>query len=329
MTYKKSSPLSGRIDGNKPEMLRWHQVIEYVDLEKEKLPAAENGIVFLEFAVDEGVRRNQGRVGAKDGAQAISRAMANFPVHRDLCFGIFHGGVISCEDGNLEEAQAELAFFVEKILRQNCLPIVLGGGHEVTYGHYSGIKNFLLQGEQGGNKIGIINFDAHFDIRPVEESVGATSGTSVWQIANEIEKNGDSFNYLALGIQKYSNTKLLFDLADKFGAQYAMGDSFNYEEKEQLLQKITNFINSVEYVYLTICMDVFAACFAPGVSAPSPSGIAPDFIFMSCFDLIVSSKKLISFDIAETNPQFDIDSRTAKLAASLVFRLCSNQPGSR
>ena len=72
MTYKKSSHLSGRIDGTTSDMLRWHQVMNYIDLEKEKISLGENekGIVFLEFAVDEGVKRNRGRIGARDGGAA-------------------------------------------------------------------------------------------------------------------------------------------------------------------------------------------------------------------------------------------------------------------
>ena len=48
-------------------------------------------------------------------------------------------------------------------------------------------------------------------------------------------------------------------------------------------------------------MDVFAAPYAPGVSAPSINGIEPNEIFKSCFDLIVNCGKLISLDFAETN----------------------------
>lgn len=325
MTYTKSTPLTGgRIDGTSDDVLRWHQAIQYINLENDEIPLGKNkkGIVLLNFAVDEGVRRNKGRIGAAEGPQSIMQALANFPTHFENTT-IFHGGIITCTDGSVENSHVELASYVEKILRAGCLPIVLGGGHEVTYGHYLGIKNFLRQ-KKKNNSLGIINFDAHFDIRPIEEKIGATSGTSIWQIANESKNGGEPFHCLALGIQKYANTKLLFDLADKFGVEYALGDEINYENKNALIGKIEKFIDSVDHVYFTICMDAFAASFAPGVSAPSPSGVIPDHVFTSCFDLIAKSKKFIALDFAETNPKFDIDSRTAKLAASLIFRAVSN-----
>lgn len=317
MTYKKAHELSGRNDGEAKNLLRFHQIISHINLDEEEIILEKNqqGIVFLEFAVDEGVKRNKGREGAKDGAATITKALANFPVHFENK-KIFHGGVITCDNCDLEKTQEKLGFYVEKILRQNCLPIVFGGGHEVTFGNYLGVKNSFKN-----KNIGVINFDAHFDIRPVDRGIGATSGTGFWQIAFDRKTTDDSFNYLALGIQKFSNTKQLFEIADEMEVEYVFGDEFNFENKKNLLQKISNFIAENDVIYLTICMDVFAACHAPGVSAPSANGIEPDSIFKSCFDLIVNSKKMVSLDFAETNPDFDIDSRTAKLAASLAFRV--------
>ena len=37
--------------------------------------------VIVGFACDEGVRRNQGRVGAKLGPTALRQALANYPLH--------------------------------------------------------------------------------------------------------------------------------------------------------------------------------------------------------------------------------------------------------
>ena len=160
MTYKKSPKLTGRIDGEAANALRVHQVINYIDLENDEIILAhdEKGVVFLEFAVDEGVKRNKGREGAALGAASISKAISNLPVHFENK-KIFHAGQITCDNCDLEKTQQELGFFITKILQQNCLPIILGGGHEVTFGNYLGVKNFYNK-----KKIGIINFDAHFFI---------------------------------------------------------------------------------------------------------------------------------------------------------------------
>jgi len=68
---------------------------------------------------------------------------------------------------------------------------------------------------------------------------------------------------------------------------------------------------------VTIDLDGFSSAYAPGVSASSPMGFSPEVVLES-LELIFASKKMISIDIAEMNPKYDIDNRTAKLAASLV-----------
>jgi formiminoglutamase len=81
-------------------------------------------------------------------------------------------GNVTCEDGKLEITQNNLAKNVSKVLLKGGKSMVLGGGHEVTYAHYLGVKTAFPE-----QKIGIINIDAHFDNRQPENGVGASSGT--------------------------------------------------------------------------------------------------------------------------------------------------------
>ena len=83
------------------------------------------------------------------------------------------------------------------------------------------------------------------------------------------------------------------------------------------------FIEDVDYVYATIDLDGFSSAYAPGVSAPSPMGFSPDIVLES-LKIIIDSQKLISLDIAEMNPKYDVDGQTAKLAASLVHFVMHN-----
>ena len=65
-------------------------------------------------------------------------------------------------------------------------------------------------------------------------------------------------------------------------------------------------------------MDVFSACSAPGVSAPQPFGISPHS-FLRYFKEAINWEAVETLDIAEVAPKFDIDNRTAKLAANIVY----------
>lgn len=307
----------GRIDGEDDSHLRWHQHIRPLDLLQP--PAVLNGrpLVLLGFACDEGVSRNNGRTGAADGPGAVRKALCNLPVvHPGQA--IYDAGDIHCPNGELENAQHQVALAVTRLLHTGALPVLLGGGHEITYGHFCGIRDFLIK--DTGKRIGIVNFDAHFDNRQ-PQACGASSGTGFWQIAQDCNQCDAPFYYLALGIQNMSNTRHLFDTAHQTGTRYVLAHHFDAYSNYDLLAMVRKFAADVDTLYLTIDLDVFAAPYAPGVSAPAYQGIVPDRRFFDCLEWLVDCGKIASFDIAELNPAVDIDGRTARLAASLIFRI--------
>lgn len=294
----------GRFDGEDP---LYHRIFQRVSLENDYDSVLPNDFVLHGFAVDEGVKRNKGRAGAKDAPDIIRKNMSNFPVVSPE-FSLKDFGNITCENGNLEGAQNELAEKVAEVLKRNGKSVVLGGGHEVTYAHYSGIRKAFP-----GKKIGIINIDAHFDNREPQAGIGASSGTGFWQISQEGE-----IHSLHIGIQKNSNTLKLFDTAHQYGMKYILADELFFENLPAVYTRIDELISACDVLYLTVCMDVFNVAIAPGVSAAAYNGIFADAAFMHYFRHILRSEKLRAFDIAEVNPSLDPENRTAKLAASLL-----------
>ena len=294
----------GRFDGDDP---LYHRIFQRVSLENNYNNISENDFILHGFAVDEGVKRNKGRIGAKDAPDIIRKNTANFPVVNPE-FVLKDFGNITCEDGNLEKSQNELANKVAEVLNRKGKSLVFGGGHEVTFAHFSGIKQAFPD-----KRVGIINIDAHFDNREIDPNIGASSGTGFWQIAQQGE-----IHSLHIGIQKNSNTLKLFDIAHQFGMKYILADELFFENLPNIYQKIDEFLAGVDVLYLTICMDVFNAAIAPGVSATAYNGIMADSAFMHYFKHILKSEKLIAMDIAEVNPSLDIAERTARLAASLA-----------
>ena len=294
----------GRFDGDEP---LYHRVFQRVSLEENFDNISTNDFVLHGFAVDEGVKRNKGRVGAKDAPDVIRKNISNFPVINPN-FTLRDFGNIKCEDEDLENAQNKLADKVQLVLEKGGKSVIFGGGHEVMFSHYSGIKNaFPTQ------KIGIINIDAHFDNREIDPNIGASSGTGFWQIAQEKD-----IHSLHIGIQRNSNTLKLFDTAHQFGMKYILAEELFFENLPNLYPKINEFIKQSDVVYLTICMDVFNVSVAPGVSALAYNGIFADAAFMHLYKLILGSEKLLAMDVAEVNPTYDTNEITARLAASLV-----------
>ncbi|MFK7953247.1 MAG: formimidoylglutamase [Ekhidna sp.] len=280
----------------------WHQVVKTTDLNKDLTEA----IYFLGFCSDVGVKRNFGRVGAVEGPDAIRKAMVNLAVHFDDSVQIFDGGDVVVSADQLETAQTELARYVQNLVSKRAFPILLGGGHEISYAHGKGVLDALE-----GRKIGMINFDPHFDLR--NYSNGPHSGSWAKQLFDEYE----NFHYLPIGINEAVNIQSMFDLMRERKQSFISMDELLGESKEELMAQINFFTESVDHVCITLDLDVFSAGVAPGVSAANPYGALPQHI-KPLLKEILKSDKLISFDVAEMSPAYD-DGRTAKLAASFIY----------
>src|SRR5690606_16334875 len=230
---------SGRID-SEPDAWRWHQRVQAFDA------AAAPGLALLGFACDEGVRRNQGRVGAAAAPQSVRKALANLAWHRQA--PAYDAGDVICEDGDLEAAQARLGHNVCAVLDAGHLPLVIGGGHEVAFGSWSGLAEHL-----SGNsapRIGIVNFDAHFDLR--DPTHVHSSGTPFAQIAEQCAARGWPFHYACLGVSRASNTRALFARAAELNVLVRE----DYQIRESTLgtigAELEAFVAECDALYLTI-----------------------------------------------------------------------------
>jgi len=304
------------LDGK--EGLRWHQKIQITSVSDSTviptLAAHQQGFAILGFCSDEGVRRNQGRLGAAEGATVLRNHLSNLPWHFEDKITLLDAGDIFCLGEFLEDAQEDLGEVVEKLLEANQKTILLGGGHEIAYGHYLGMRKFLQQKKA---RLGIINFDAHFDMRETIDGK-PSSGTPFLQIAKDLQKNDLDFNYFVLGIQRVSNTPKLFQTAEKWGVQHILSERMDFMFIEQIHEQLANFISQQDFIYVTVCLDVFSAAYAPGVSALNGLGIYPTIV-ADLIKFISQTGKVIAFDVAELNPKFDLDGRTSRLASNLVF----------
>lgn len=308
----------GRIDAAEgPLGLRWHQMVKPLS------PLTAPGTTtLLGFACDAGVARNQGRPGARNGPAALRKMLANMPVH--ACKAVADAGDVVClperdGPGHLETAQEALATEVAHLLDRGLFPLVLGGGHEMAYGSFSGLAAHLA-GSEKKPSIGVINLDAHFDLRMSET---ANSGTPFRQIAEQCASRGWPFHYCALGISPYANTESLFERARQLGAVWRLDEEMGWAQMTEIRATLSRFIASVDHIYLTVCLDVLPAAVMPGVSAPAAHGVALPIVEV-VLDMVTDSDKVRLVDIAELNPAYDIDSQSARVAARLAARVANN-----
>ncbi|GAA0880992.1 formimidoylglutamase [Algoriphagus jejuensis] len=296
--------------GRKSDQIEyWHQAVQTIsNLNLNQDSTKKIGI--LGYSGEEGVIRNQGRIGTIEGPSAIRKILGSIALHLPENLPILDYGDVFTLDQNMESSHEIISKIAYDMLSTNHFPVLLGGGHDLAYAHGRGVMNFV---KEKNERLGIINLDAHFDLRPLVKEKGH-SGSPFFQLAEEFPED---FNYLALGIQRAANPRSLFKAAEKLKARYIVMEDFRLHNWEFIQEQILWFIDSVDKIYLSIDMDGFSSAFAPGVSAPSPMGFNPQIAF-KVFELIVKSKKLISLDVVELNPQFDQDNATARLAARAV-----------
>jgi len=267
------------------------------------------GVAIIGFRCDEGIKRNQGRPGARFGPAAIRAEAANLPCSFDPSFALYDAGDVVCDGDDLETAQALLGAKVEAIRRRGWFPLVLGGGHETAFGHWLGQRG-------RAEDIGVLNFDAHLDMRPYPQ--GGSSGSMFRQIADELAASGRPFRYLCVGAQKRSNTLALFRDTAALGGRWLLAGDISERGAASTFPVIDDFIVRAGGLMITICIDVVSSAWAPGVSAPQPLGLDPETL-LRILKHALASGKAVGMDLCELSPRAEGSAPTASLAATLLF----------
>jgi formiminoglutamase len=265
--------------------------------------------VIIGFPSDEGVKRNGGRPGASQAPDAIRKQLYkmtppadSYEPFVDLLKKSVDAGNVQTS-GDVEADQEALGKIVAGFIEQNTVPIILGGGHETAFGHFSGYA-------EAGLKTSIFNLDAHTDVRPLKE--GKAHSGSPFRQAIEHE-SGCCEQYLVAGLQTHSAAKSHLDFINNKKGRYLFRDETN-------ITSISGFFNEHDgdRLMVTFDMDAVDQSQAPGVSAPCANGLPADLWLTSAY-LAGRNEKATSFDLSEVNPKFDRDNQTAKLAALTIW----------
>lgn len=289
---------------------RFFQVVQCQDV-RSQLIEKPHKLAFLGFCCDEGIKRNEGRLGAKTGPNKIREQLGKLACHTKQQY--LDLGNIVCSDGQLENSQHEFAKLVNYCHQKGLKTVAFGGGHEIAWAHFSGLTPHYP-------KLGIINFDAHFDIRPLIDEKYGSSGTPFAQIKTYCQQKKLDFDYCCLGIQPIANTQSLFERAHEWRVPYLTAEQINTENLSWQIDFLDEFMQKHDHIYLSICLDVFAACYAPGVSAPQSLGLNP-WQVLPLLKYITQTGKVVGIDIAELSPPLDPEQHTSRLAAGIMAEL--------
>src|SRR5262249_42292067 len=184
------------------------------------------------------------------------------------------------------------------------------GGHETAFGHFLGYA-------ASRSPVGIINLDAHLDVRPTLDGSGH-SGSPFRQAMEFAAAPLRGDRYACLGVQPHNVSRDHLAYVLQRGptvrrcaqAPDPLGQHLNHERQRRP--------RAGDRVYVSLDADVVHCADVPGVSAPTPLGLSGAEL-IACARLAGEAPNVTSFDVVEINPAFDRDGQSARWAALVVW----------
>jgi len=264
--------------------------------------------VLVGFPCDDGVRRNGGRPGAAEAPPKIREWLYRFlpdaelgEAHADLLEHTLDAGDVTLT-GDLAADQLRLAELLVPCLEAGVFPIVLGGGHETTYGHF-------LAYALAGRAVSLLNWDAHPDVRELRDGQGH-SGSPFRQAL--LHPSGLARGYTVAGLLPHVVSRSHLDFMRERGARWVWRRDLTPERVAEIAGAATG------PALVSFDVDAVEQSCAPGVSAPAAGGL-PVELWLHAADLAGRGSHVLSVDVVELNPRVDQDDRTARLAALTVW----------
>jgi formiminoglutamase len=264
-----------------------------------------NSSKFVLFGIEESIGpiANNGFSGSENAWSAFLSNFLNTQVHQrflaeDLAIlgSIkYLGKEMHAENARImvEELDLFVGEILNKYLRAEQIPIVIGGGHNNALP--------LMHWAAQTNKLSVVNVDPHADCRKVE---GRHSGNS-FSIALS-EKTIE--NYAVLGLHEAYNNQYILDFLkanncfQSFYEEYLQGRGDLKADFQQLVKRFA----SVGKIGIEIDMDAIA--FMPS-SAYSPSGFSVDEIRSLCLELSQNRAEISYVHFPEAAPKTNLEKR--------------------
>lgn len=248
-------------------------------------------------------------LGVKDDRGAVDNFGSGKELHeiRKHLYQLFPGNwytqivdLGNIEKGNtLEDTYFAVKSSVASLLKKNILPVIIGGGHDLTYANYRAYDEL----EQTVNLVAV---DSRFDLGTIEEELSSRSYVS--RIV--MEEPNNLFNFSNIGYQTYFNSQEEINLLDKlYFDAYRLGQVKDVTLVEPIMRDAD---------VVSIDIGSVRQSEAPANQNASPNGFYGEEICAIARYAGISDK-VTSFGIYEYNSKLDSNSQTANLIAQVIW----------
>lgn len=200
----------------------------------------------------------------------------------------------------VEDTYYALKTTIEYLIRNNVIPIIIGGSQDLTYAQFLGYENL----EQ---TINVVTVDSTFDIGNPEEDIknNAYLGKIILYQPNFL------FNYSNIGYQTYLVDPTSLNMMNRL-----YFDTYRLGQVRDMIEESEPVIRHADMLSFDISSIKHSD--APANSIASPNGFyAEEACQMMRYAGM--NDKLTSVGIYEINPEFDVQGKTASLAAQMIW----------
>ncbi|MBA2876634.1 formimidoylglutamase [Thermaerobacillus caldiproteolyticus] len=221
-------------------------------------------------------------------------------------------GDIVMHPTDIVESQKRIAETIEQLVavHPDVLFIILGGDHSISFPAVSGFQKHW-------RKVGVIQFDAHHDLRNLDDG-GPTNGTPFRSLIESGTIKGS--HLIQIGIRDFANSKTYTEYGKRHGVSiYTMKDVRNRDIKEIIEESVQQLEREVDAIYISVDMDVLDQAYAPGCPAIGPGGMDSASL-LDAVALLGEYEIVKAMDIVEIDPTIDFRDVTSRTAAWVIMQ---------
>ena len=212
-----------------------------------------------------------------------------------------------------------VATLVARAVREELLPLVLGGDHSVALGTLVGLAQVNGPG-------GVLWIDAHGDLNTPETS--PTGNVHGMVLAAAMGLAGDAFSYddwplpaveparvALVGVRSLDQGER--EMLHRLDARVFTMSEIDRIGIERAMRESLAHLAGSPFVHVSLDMDVVDPAHAPGVGTPVRGGLSYREAHLA-MELVAEAGLAGSLEVVEVNPILDRENETAKLAVELV-----------
>lgn len=211
---------------------------------------------------------------------------------------LFDYGNLELPFGDKKNALRMITEFVNKIIEENKIPIMIGGEHLVSL---APIRALAKKYEE----LHVIHFDAHTDLRENYLGESLSHATVMRRV------------YDILGDGKINQFCIRSGLKEEFewAKIHTNLEKFTYKTLHECVQRLKD-----KPVYITIDLDVLDPSVFPGTGTPEPGGI--DFHQMlEIMQELALLNNVVGMDVVELSPKYDASGISTAAACKTLREL--------